>query len=43
MTSNVGMADNTTDAKPPFSEHRAGHWVQIDAPEQVARLMLTDA
>jgi hypothetical protein len=27
MTSNTAMADNTTDGKPPFSEHRVprGH------------------
>ena len=42
---NTGVAEDFQShlQRPSLHVLPAGHWVQIDAPEQVARLMLTDA
>jgi pimeloyl-ACP methyl ester carboxylesterase len=42
---NTGVAEDFQShlMRPSLHVLPAGHWVQIDAPEQVARLMLTDA
>ena len=42
---NTGVAEDFQShlKRPSLHVLPAGHWVQIDAPEQVARLMLTDA